>query len=88
MSKPGVLDDARGLGQRLGVGAEELRADGVLVVVEGEVAAALGFAHAGQAVGRGELGHQQAAAGLGVGDGRFDSFPRSQNRDLAARIAW
>ena len=60
----GVLDDARGVGQRLGVRAEELRRDGVLVVVVGEVALALGLAHAREAVGRGELGHDEAAAGL------------------------
>ena len=66
--EPGVLDDARGFGQRLGIGPEELRADGVLVVVERQVAAALGFAHAREAVGGGELGHQQPAAGLLVGD--------------------
>ena len=66
--EPGVLDDARGFGQRLGVGPEELRADGVLVVVEREVAAALGFAHARKAVGRGEFGHQEPAAGLLVAD--------------------
>ncbi len=53
----GVLDDAGGIGERGGIGAEELGGDGVLVVVEGEVALALGFAHAGEAVGGGELGH-------------------------------
>ena len=64
----GFLDDAGGVGEGGGVGAEELGGDGVLVVVEGEVALALGFAHAGEAVGGGELGHDEAAAGLLVGD--------------------
>jgi len=36
----------------------------VLVVVVGEVALALGLAHAGEAVGGGELRHDEAAAGL------------------------
>ena len=63
----GVLDDAGGVGEGLGIGAEELRGDGVLVVVVGEVALALGLAHAGEAVGGGELGHDEAAAGLLVG---------------------
>ena len=63
----GVLNDAGGVGEGLGVGAEELRGDGVLVVVVGEVALALGFAHAGEAVGGGELRHDEAAAGLLVG---------------------
>ena len=36
----------------------------MFVVVVGEVALALGFAHAGKAVGGGELGHDEAAAGL------------------------
>ena len=62
--KAGVLDDAGGVGQGLRVGAEELRSNGMLVVVERQVAAALGFAHARQAVGRGELRHQEAAPGL------------------------
>jgi hypothetical protein len=74
VSKPVSSHDARGVGERLGVGAEELRADGVLVVVEGEVALALGLAHAGEAVGGGELGHEQAAAGLLVGDLAFLQF--------------
>ena len=63
-SNPASCDDAGRVGQRLGVGAEELRRDGVLVVVVGEVALALGLAHARKAVGRGELGHDEAAAGL------------------------
>ena len=63
----GVLNDAGGVGESLGVGAEELRRDGVLVVVVGEVALALGLAHAGEAVGRGELRHDEATAGLLVG---------------------
>ena len=63
----GLLDDAGGVGEGGGVGAEELGGDGVLVVVEGEVALALGFAHAGEAVGGSELGHDEAAAGLLVG---------------------
>ncbi len=45
----GVLDDAGGVGEGFGVGAEELRGDGVLVVVVGEVALALGS----RACGRG-----------------------------------
>ena len=65
----GVLADAGGLGEGLGVGAEELCGDGVLVVVVGEVALALGLAHAGEAVGRGELGHDEAAAGVLLGGG-------------------
>ncbi len=36
----------------------------MLVVVVGEVALALGLAHAGEAVGGGELRHDEAAAGL------------------------
>ncbi len=72
----GVLDDAGGVGEGLGVGAEELRGDGVLVVVVGEVALALGLAHAGEAVGRGELGHDEAAAGLLVGGLVFDGRGR------------
>ena len=67
-----VLDDAGGVGEGLGVGAEELRGDGVLVVVVGEVALALGLAHAGEAVGGGELRHDEAAAGLLVGGFDFD----------------
>ena len=68
------LNDASGLSQRFWVGAEELRADGMFVLVEGEVAAALGLAHAAETVGGGEHGNQQAAAGLGVGDGVVDGF--------------
>ena len=45
-----VLNDARGFGQRLRIGAEELRADGVLIVIEGQIAAALGLAHPRQPV--------------------------------------
>ncbi len=63
----GVLDDAGGVGEGLGVGAEELGRDGVLVVVVSEVALALGLAHAGEAVGGGELRHDETAAGLLVG---------------------
>ena len=59
----GVLADARAVGECLGVGAEELRGDGMLVVVVREVALALGLAHAAEAVGGGELGHDEAAAG-------------------------
>ena len=69
----GVLDDAGGVGEGFGVGAEELRGDGVLIVVVGEIALALGLAHAGEAVGRGELGHDEAAAGLLVGGRSVDS---------------
>ena len=57
-----IRTDARALGERLGIGAEDLRGDRVLVVVVGEVAFALGLAHAAEAVGRGELGHDEAAA--------------------------
>ena len=39
----------------------------MLVVVVGEVAFALGLAHAGETVGGGELRHDEAAAGLLVG---------------------
>ena len=78
----GVLHDAGGVGEGLGVGAEELRGDGVLVVVVGEVALALGLAHAGEAVGGGELGHDEAAAGLLVGgfavDVRVSRLSRSR----------
>ncbi len=63
----GVGADLGGFGEGLGVGAEELGGDGVLVVVVGEVALAFGLAHTGEAVGGGELGHDEAAAGLGVG---------------------
>ena len=58
----GVLDDAGGVGEGLGVGAEELGRDGVFVVVVSEVALALGLAHAGETVGGGELRHDEAAA--------------------------
>ncbi len=70
----GVLADAGGVGQGFGVGAEDLGGDGVLVVVVGQVALALGLAHAGEAVGGGELGHDEAAAGLLVG-GRLRRRP-------------
>ena len=63
----GVLDDAGGVGEGHGVRAEELRGDGVLVVVVGEVALALDLAHARETVGGGELRHDEAAAGLLVG---------------------
>ena len=76
----GVLDDACGVGQRGWIRAEELRGDRVFVVVEGEVALALRLAHASEAVGRGELGHDQAAAGLLVGDLGVDSEPRCSTR--------
>ncbi len=39
----------------------------MLVVVVGEIALALRLAHTGKPVGRGELGHDEAAAGLLVG---------------------
>ena len=68
----GLFDNPRRLGQRLGIGSEELRADGVFVVVEGQIALALALPHPGQAISRGEFGHQQPAAGLGVGDDRFN----------------
>ena len=42
----GVLADAGAVGQRVGIGAEDLRGDRVLVLVVGEVALALGLAHA------------------------------------------
>jgi len=69
----GVFDDSCCIRERFGVGAEELGADGMFVVVEGQIALALGFSHAGEAVGGGELGHQQAAAGLLVGHFRLDA---------------
>lgn len=62
-----VLNDAGRVGEGIGVGAEELGGDGVLVVVVGEVALALGLAHAGETVGGGELRHDEAAAGLLIG---------------------
>ena len=91
--KAGLLDNPRRLGQRLRIGPEELRADGVLVVVEGQIAPALGLPHPGQAIGRGELGHQQPAAGLRVGDCRVDRSPSSALVPLircapAARTSW
>src|SRR6185437_8919636 len=64
-----AADDALGraaecaLGERFGVRAEDLRGNQVLVVVVGEVALALGLAHAAQAVGGCELGHDETAAG-------------------------
>src|SRR5262249_39088098 len=45
------------------IAAEKLGGDRVLVFVKVQVALALGFARAEQAVGGGELRHQQAAAG-------------------------
>ena len=80
----GVLNDAGCFSQGFGVGAEELGGDGMLILVEGEVALSLGFAHAREAVGGGELGHQEAAAGLEVSDGGVDflslDFPGPQMR--------
>ena len=58
-----LLADARAVGEGFRVGAEELRGDRVLVLVVGQVALALGFAHAGEAIGGGELRHDEAAAG-------------------------
>ena len=82
-----VLDDAGGFCEGGGVGAEELGGDGVLVVVEGEVALALGFAYAGEAVGGGELGHDEAAAGLLVGGGGFDVWnPRLRSETWGTRF--
>ena len=76
VSNPVSSNDARRLGERLGIGSEQLRSDGVLVVVESQVAAALGFAHPREAVGGGEFRHQQPASGLLVGDGSLRP-PRS-----------
>ena len=93
----GLLHNPRRLGQRLGIGAEELRADGVLVVVEGQIALALGLPHPRQPIGRGELGHQQPAARLRVGHGGVDTgCPRSRFCDLRSsallsavnKLAW
>jgi hypothetical protein len=61
-----ILADACAVGERLGVRAEDLRGDRVLVLVVGQVALALGLAHAREAVGGGELRHDEAAAGVAV----------------------
>src|ERR1035441_10247826 len=63
----GVLDDAGGVCEGGWIRPKQLCRYRVLVVVVGEVALALDLAHAGKAVGRGELGHDEAAAGLLVG---------------------
>ena len=57
-----VLDHARGVGQGSRVAAKQLRRDRMLVAVEGEVLLGLLVLVADDAVGRGELGHHQAAA--------------------------
>ena len=44
----------------------------MFVVVVGEIALSFGLAHAGEAVGGGELGHDEAAAGLLIGLLGFD----------------
>src|ERR1035441_3184527 len=73
----GVLDDAGGVCEGGWIRPKQLRRNRVLVVVVGEVALALDLAHAGKAVGRGELGHDEAAAGLLVGGCGFN---RSEER--------
>ena len=50
-----------------GIGAEELRGDGMLVFLEIEIAKSFCGA-AGDAFGGGELGHQQAAAAEAADD--------------------
>ncbi len=57
-----VFDDLGGFGKCRGIAAEELRGDGVLVAVEGEVALGLLVFVADDAVGGGELGHHEAAS--------------------------
>ncbi len=66
MSKPASWQTRAASARRIRFRAEELRADGVLVVVVGQVALELGLAHAGQTVGGGELRHDEAAAGVFV----------------------
>jgi hypothetical protein len=56
-----VFDQARGIGKHCGIAAEQLRRDGMLVVIEMQVAAAHA-AVAEHAVGGSELGHDQPAA--------------------------
>ena len=62
-----VLADARGVGHHLRIGAEQLRGDGVLLRLEGQILAACGVGlrapqRGADAVRAGELGHDQAAA--------------------------
>ena len=82
-----ALDHARGLGHHLRIAAEKLRRNRVLVFIEVEIALGLLIFLAEHAVGRGELGHDQAASAQvadeaaedGVGDaghGREDGRGR------------
>ncbi len=89
-----VLHHARGVGQRRGIAAEELRRDGVLVAIERQVLLGLLVLVADDAVGRGELGHHQTAAAQiadeaaedGIGDpGHGREHGRRANLDAADR---
>ena len=62
-----VFDHARGVGHDLRTGAEELRGDGVLVFLEIEIAESF-LRAAGDALGAGELGHQEAAVAEAADD--------------------
>ena len=87
ISKPASCADAGGVGEGFRVGAEELGGDGVLVVVVGEVALALGLAHAGEAVGGGELGHDETAAGLGVRSFGVNVWFAAKTRGFRSELA-
>ena len=77
-----IFDEARGVGQDAGIAAEELGGDGMLVFVEVQVASANALI-AEDAVGGGELGHDQAASAEifdeAAEDGVGDSGHRGQD---------
>src|SRR5206468_9897993 len=76
-----AFDHAGSLGHDLRIAAEKLRRDGVLVFVEVKIALGLLVFLAEDAVGRGELGHDESASAQvadeaskdGVGDARHGS---------------
>src|SRR5439155_5840042 len=56
-----LLHNLGGAGENFRVAAKKLRRDRMFVLVEMQIALALGLAAAEESVGRGELGHDEAA---------------------------
>ncbi len=70
--KARILHDPRSLGQRLRIRSEQLRPDGMLIVVERQIAPPLRLPHPRKPVRRSELRHQQPAPRLRIRDFRLD----------------
>ena len=78
-----ILDDTSGVCHHFGIAAKELSRDGMLVLIKVEIALGLLVLRTEHAIGRGELGHDQAAsaevANESPKDGVGNARHRSQN---------